>query len=116
MITAASKGEAAPVVEFRNCRHPFGGSLSFDVVVDGAYPDRKQSVMLSQAAEVCHGIKLQSPTAFLEIPLADIATARAVVSAIGPYQLCNKFRKNEPIKVSLCWPYAPDVSWEIMVD
>ena len=114
MVTTATKSKAVSVVEFRNCRHPFGGSLSFDVVVDGVYPSGKQCIMLTQAAEVYHGVKLQAPTAYFNIPVASIETAMAVVDATGSYQLCGKFRKGEPISVHLCWPYAPAVDWSIM--
>jgi hypothetical protein len=104
---------AAPAIQFRNCRHPFGGPLSFDVVVDGAYPDRQVCVMLSQPGETYKGLKLRGPSAYLSIPRANVADARAVVDALGAYQLSCAFRAGEPISVSLCWENAPSVNWEV---
>ena len=45
--TAKGSGHAVPTVQFRNCRHPFGGALSFDVVVGDHYPDGRTCIMLS---------------------------------------------------------------------
>jgi hypothetical protein len=99
----ARDGLAAPTVEFRNCRHPFGGALRFDVVVNGAYPDRSACIMLTQNSKV----------AYLSVPTTSISDARAVVGALGSYQLSCVFRKGEPIMVGLAWPGAPEVNWQI---
>jgi hypothetical protein len=63
MITAASKGEAAPVVEFRNCRHSFGGSL-FTVLTDSQITDYRAKVLLSALSLECKGMKRNGPSAY----------------------------------------------------
>jgi len=113
MQAQTTKGEAVPAVQFRNCRHGFGEPLSFDVVVDGAYPDRQVCITLSQPGETYKGMKLRGPVAYLSIPRASVDDARAVVDALGAYQLSCAFRAGEPISVSLCWPGAPSVNWEV---
>ena len=115
MKNTASMGAAVPTVEFRNCRHGFGAPLSFDVVVDGMYPTGSACILLSQPAEVENGVKLKPPTAYLSIPEANPSHARAVLAAITPYYLCGKFRKGEPIDVSLCWPHAPIFDGQLLV-
>lgn len=102
-----------PVICFRNCRHPFGGSLSFDVEVNGKYPGGDACIMLSQPSETYKGTELVAPTAYFSIPGTSVEDARAIVDAIGAYHLCGKFRTGEPINVSLCWHGAPEVNWQI---
>jgi hypothetical protein len=113
MQAQATKGAAVPTVQFRNCRHPFGGPLSFDVVMDGAYPDRQVCIMLSQSGKTYKGLELRGPSAYLSIPRASVDDARAVVDALTAYQLSCAFRAGEPVSVSLCWPGAPSVNWEV---
>jgi hypothetical protein len=110
MPTLAS---AVPAIQFRNCRHPFGEALSFDVVIDGAYPDRKVCICLSQPGEIYKGIKIRGPVAYLNIPRASVDEARAVVDSLTSYHLSCAFRASEPIEVSLSWPNAPSVDWQI---
>lgn len=103
----------APAIQFRNCRHGFGEPLSFDVVVNGAYPDGQICIRLSQPGEIYKGLKLRGPSAYLNIPRASVDEARAVVDALGAYQLSCAFRAGEPISVGLCWENAPSITWEI---
>lgn len=94
------KGEAMTTststdgVSFKNCRHNFGDPVSFDVVVDGVYPDRKSYVILSQGRKEI----------WLAIPNKSVANR--VVSAVGEYQTCRHFDLSQPIEVSHCWPGA----------
>ena len=81
-------------VSFRNCRHDFGGPVQFDVVVDGAYPDRKFYVILSQGKREI----------WLAIPTK--SDAERIVSAIGAYEMGKQFDLTQPIEVSECWPGA----------
>jgi hypothetical protein len=113
MQAQTTKGEAVPAVQFRNCRHGFGEPLSFDVVMGGLYPDRQVCITLSQSGETYKGMKLRGPVAYLSIPRASVDDARAVVDALTAYQLSCAFRAGEPISVSLCWPGAPSVNWEV---
>jgi hypothetical protein len=100
-------------VQFRNCRHAFGASLSYDVVVGGAYPDRRYCLMLSQSAAsyvAPNGttVSLPAPCAYLNIPFPTLDCAQDVINALTDYHLCGVFR-DEPISVLLAWENAPDV-------
>jgi hypothetical protein len=109
----SANGLAVPTVQLVNCRHGFGEALKFDAIVNGVYPDRKFSLWLSQPAEVYKGLELQAPSAYFAIPFPTVECAEAVVNAITSYQLCDVFRKGEPITVYACWENAPDTVWQI---
>jgi hypothetical protein len=111
--TVTSDDHAVSTVQFANCRHGFGEALKFDAIVNGVYPDRKFSLWLSQPAEVYKGLELQAPSAYFAIPFPTVECAEAVVNAITSYQLCDVFRKGEPITVYACWENAPDTVWQI---
>ena len=119
ILKGQPKGEAMPnlnptaAIQFRNCRHGFGEPLSFDVVVNGSYPDRQVCIVLTQPGETYKGVKLRGPVAYLNIPRASVDDARSVVDALGAYQLSCAFRAGEPISVSLCWEKAPNIDWQI---
>lgn len=109
----ARPGRTVPTVRLANCRHGFGEALRFDAVVDGAYPDRRFCLWLSQPAEIYKGIELRAPEAYIAIPSFDFA--QAVIDAINvAYHLCNAFRKGEPITVHLCGENAPEATWELV--
>jgi hypothetical protein len=111
--TVTSDDHAVSTVQFANCRHGFGEALKFDAIVNGVYPDRSCSLWLSQPAEVYKGLELQAPSAYFAIPFPTVECAEAVVNAITSYQLCDVFRKGEPITVYACWENAPDTVWQI---
>lgn len=120
-MARTNNGQAVSTgVRYANCRHPFGGSLSYDVVVDGVYPDRKALVWLSQPGETyqqkgCEPFEIPGPCAYLAIPEASLDCARRVVSAATAYHLGGKFKAGEPITVRLCWENAPNVTWQITI-
>ena len=109
----APPGEAVSTVRLVNCRHGFGEALRFDAIVDGAYPDRQYILWLSQPAEIYKGIKLAAPCAYVAIPRPEHAAE--VIRAITPYNLCDVFRKGEPITVHVCGENVSSVSWQLTV-
>jgi hypothetical protein len=120
-MVRANNGQAVSTgVRYANCRHPFGGSLSYDVIVDGVYPDRNSLVLLSQPGETyqqegCEPIQFPGPFAYLAIPEASLECARRVVSAATSYQLGGKFKGDQPITVRLSWENAPNDTWQITI-
>ena len=99
----------AAVVRLANCRWPFGGSMRFDAIVDGSYPDRTASIWLSQAGN------RRWSSVYVAIPEATVECAWIVANAITRYHVGNVCKDDVPIDVRLCWPGAPDLGWQITV-
>lgn len=91
-------------VQFKNCRHPFGGALSYDVVVDGMYPRRHAAICLVQS----------DVRAVLNIPHPTTECAKKVIETLTIHKLCGVFKEGV-IKVSLSWENAPSLDWEIIL-
>jgi hypothetical protein len=91
-------------VQLVNCRRPFGGSLSWDAIVEGSYPDRQSCLVLSQSDV--------AGCAYLNIPFATLDCAQAVINAVSSYHLCSLFGDGV-ISVSLAWENAPAIEFSL---